>query len=448
MESTLDIYSGNIMTGDFPSLQQLLEKNDKKGLFRSTTTNLGFPTGFMPLDYRNGYRVYVYDDNDKVVGQYNNVGIFGGSFNTVIGKSGSAKTTLTVQMAANIARYCMDRFRIPCDIHHIDAERASNITRIKNVIQLPIQAMKAIYKLNDRITYIEDIYDYITDICAMKAANRELFYVNSGFRDEFQNEIWMYVPSIIIIDSLPSIATRDGAKLKKSGKKDEDVEVLEDLQTGTYANRVAKAISRFYKQTLPLVKEFNLIVFAINHINKKIEIGGMPTQPQTMYLKMDESLPCGFAPIYYAHNIFKIVTRGKLTMEKDFVDGFVGSIELLKSRSNKAGKSCELIYDQASGFDIVLSLVHYLKSIDMIGGRNPYCYIKGFEDQKFDMRKVREHCAENPALLQTIRTVASVSMEDILSGNRAVDTAPSVEGMADVVGALKDSYDNDESFAG
>ena len=39
--------------------------------------------------------------------------------------------------------------------------------------------------------------------------------------------------------------------------------------------------------------------------------GNMPTAPQTMYLKMDEAVPCGFAPLYYAQNILKIVVAAR-----------------------------------------------------------------------------------------------------------------------------------------
>ena len=88
-----------IYTGDFPSLNSMLLKNDKRGLFKQSAVSIGYPTGFYPLDYRNGYITKVYGEDNQIIREYNNIGIFGGTFNTIIGKTGTAKTTLAAQMA-------------------------------------------------------------------------------------------------------------------------------------------------------------------------------------------------------------------------------------------------------------------------------------------------------------------------------------------------------------
>jgi hypothetical protein len=42
---------------------------------------------------------------------------------------------------------------------------------------------------------------------------------------------------------------------------------------------------------MPVIKTYNITVMCINHINAKIEINPFAkSQPQLMYLKMDESL--------------------------------------------------------------------------------------------------------------------------------------------------------------
>lgn len=388
--------------GGMMSLNALLEKNDKKGLFHRSSISLGIPTGFLPLDYRNGYVMNIYNKDGSVSSKYNNIGIFGGTFNTIIGKTGTAKTTLASQSSANISRYCEKIYGKYAEIYHLDAEQASNYTRIKNITNFSIEELDARYHLNQESVYIEDIYDIFCKIAEVKEAYKEQFLINTKLKNEFGEDIITYVPTIVIIDSLPSISTRDGEK-------------VDELQTGTYANRIAKAISRFYKSTIPLVKKYNMIVFVINHINQKINIGPMPTAPQTMYLKMDETIPCGFAPLYYAHNIFKIVQDKKYSMDKDGMDGFRARVELLKSRSNKAGKSCHLIYDQMTGFDPYLSLYDYLKEEELVEGRNPYRYFKGFDDLKFDDRQFREAVGASPELYQALYSIASASLQNILS---------------------------------
>lgn len=421
--------------GVVPSLHSLLLKDDKKGLFNRSCASLGNPTGFLPLDYRNGYKMKVFGRDDSVISEYNNIGIFGGTFNTIIGKTGTAKTTLAVQMAANISRFISKMYGKYAEIYHIDAEQASNYTRIKTVTNLPITDLDTMFHMTQEVNCIEDIYDMMKRIAALKEAYKSHYMFNTGIKNEFNEDIINYVPTILIIDSLPSITTRDAAD-------------KEELQGGTHANRVAKAISGFYKQSMAMVKKYNFIVFVINHINKKIEIGAMPTSPQTMYLKMDESIPCGFAPLYYAHNIFKIVMAEKRVSDKHGFDGFRARVELLKSRSNKAGKFCHLVYDQEVGFDPYLSMYDFLNADKgLIDGRNPYRYIKGFEEIKFDDRNFRVAVNENPDLYRALYATSSSALDEILSNNKFNALDPSPSDIGHIVDSLRDSYGSDESFS-
>lgn len=124
----------------------------------------------------------------------------------------------------------------------------------------------------------------------------------------------------------------------------------------------------------------------------------MKTQPQLMYLKMDESVPGGNAPIYYSHNFLKFVSNGKYVKEDDGFDGFKIRCEFLKSRTNKAGKCCYLSYNQKTGFDPLYTLVEYANDNGLITGRNPKrAFIKN-PDVKFDSRKFAQELADQPLL--------------------------------------------------
>lgn len=72
--------------------------------------------------------------------------------------------------------------------------------------------------------------------------------------------------------------------------------------------------------------------------------------------------------------------------------------ELLKSRSNKAGQSCNLVYNQSSGFDPIMTLFQFASDANLVDGRNPYKYFKSNKDIKFDSRKFRQACIENEAV--------------------------------------------------
>lgn len=442
---------GRFLTNDFPSLNQLLQKEDKKGLFRHSVVNIGYPTGFLPLDYRNGLMTNVYDKDDNVIQTYNNIGVFGGTFNTILGKTGTAKTTLASQMAVNISRYCMKRWGIPVEIYHLDAEKAFNYTRAKNINNIHIMDLKSIYHITRDVTYLDEIQEMMEDTALTKAENQSTFRINTGFLDEFGEPIVYYIPTIFILDSLPSLAIKSTKLQKKKGEAKEgsakaladELAIIEDIgerKDDMYANRLAKGLSRFYKQMLGLISKYNFIVIAINHVNKKIETNGMPTSPQMMYLKMDEAVPCGFAPLYYAHNIFKIVKDELYLTEKGApFDGFRARIEFLKSRSNKAGKFCELSYNQDTGFDARYSLLEFLgREKGLLEGRNPYTRIKGFDDVKFDTRNFEEEM-KRADVYEAVMSTAQIALEDILSNVKFTDTSPDMNDISTIISNLERS---------
>lgn len=260
-----------------PLLNRLRSK-DKKGLFKASQTSVSYRTGFLPFDYRNGYAVEVRDLDENLIDTYHSLGIVGGTFVTIVGKSATAKTTFAIQMASAIVKPFESGL-----VQHFDLEQALNYTRIKNVNGWTQQELRDKYILKQEDNYINDIFDAVIEIATAKEENPEDFKYDSGLRDEFGDPIRLYVPTVMIVDSIPTLASKDKGKM--------------ELEGSTYANRAAKDIAQFYKRLMPVIKKYNIIVVAINHINTKIEINPMmKTQPQVMYMKMDESLPGGNAP--------------------------------------------------------------------------------------------------------------------------------------------------------
>jgi RecA/RadA recombinase len=356
-----------------------LRSKDKKGLFEKTQTAVTYNTGFAPFDYRNGYMVEVRDIEDQLVKEYASTGLVGGSFTTIVGKSGTAKTTFAVQAAAAIVRPYASSF-----VQHYDLEQALTYTRIRNITGFKQHELQDKYVLKQERSAIEDIFDSIMAVAQEKLENRKEYSYDTGLLNEFNQPIISLEPTVMILDSIPTISSKDASN---------------EMEGGTYANRVAKAIAQFYKRLTPVIKEANIMVIAINHINQKIEINPMmKTQPQLIYMKMDESMPGGNAPIYYAHNLLKFVTAGKYTSEKEGFDGFKVRCELLKSRTNKAGQFAHLAYNQLFGFDQAYTQYEFANDFDILDGRNPYKYMKGHKDVKFDSRVFRKEFLTNEAL--------------------------------------------------
>lgn len=403
-----------------------LQAKDKAGIFKRTQTAVSYPTRFAPFDYRNGYMVQVRDLEDNVITQYPSTGIVGGSFNTVVGRSGTAKTTFTIQAASNIVRPFENSFVI-----HYDLEQATTYTRIKNVTGLPQREMDDKYVLKQERSYIEDIMEAVMSIAREKEENRNDYMYDTGLKDEFNIPIRSFVPTVIILDSIPTATYKP--------KDENDIE----LEGGTYANRVAKSLAQFYKRLTPIIKEYNIIVFAINHINAKIEINPMvKTQAQVNYLKQDESLPGGNAPIYYAHNLLKFVSSGKKSLDKDGYDGFGVRVELIKSRTNKAGQSVNMCYNQEFGFDPVMTQYDFASEHGLINGaRKDKRWLTGYEDLIFDSRKFRREFIDRPELRMALYDATLPFMEDMLSKVNPDETEASMNN-EDVIKRLGLRIDN------
>lgn len=379
-------------------LDKLREK-DKHGFFKPSQVSVNYPTGFLPFDYLNGYKVKVMDMNETVIGSYPAVGISGGTFVTVIGKSGVAKTTWVIQTAFNMVKSFQDDAFIMC----YDLEQALNYTRIKNITGATQEELDNKFVLRQEKNYIEDIFDSIISIAKMKETNKSDFIYDTGKVDEFNKPIKAYVPTVVIIDSIPTLTSRD-------------TEGEEEMKGQTDAMRAAKQLKQFYSRLMPIIKTYNITIFAINHINTKIEVSAFAkTQAQTMYLRQDESLPGGIAPIYYANTLIKFISSTKFKEEDDGFDGFMVRAELIKSRSNKAGQACNLIYNQLTGFDPILTVYQYAVDNDLVDGRNPYKYFKMNKDVKFDSRKFRDEFNKDERIRNILMESTLPKLEELLS---------------------------------
>lgn len=401
------------------SMLDRLRAKDKKGLFSASQVSVAYPTSFLPLDFLNGQLVQVRDMDDKLIDQYPSVGVVGGTFNTIIGKSGVAKTTFATQAAFNIVKPFDDN----AFVMFYDLEQSSSYTRIRNITGATQRELDRKFILRQGKNYIEDIYDSIIDITKEKEENEEDYMYDPGVLDEFGKPMKCFVPTVIIIDSIPTMTSKDAP---------------ETIEGQTAQMRKAKALTQFYQKLMPVIKPYNITIFVINHILAKIEINAFTkSQPQLMYLKADESLPGGGASIYYANNLFKFVSAGKLNIADDGLDGANIRIELIKSRTNKAGQMVTMIFEQERGFDPVLSLLKFAEDNNLLDGRNPYKKFVGNPDVKFDSRKFREAFKEREDVRKALYEVTKPYLYDMLS-HVSDDEKPEISDYEAIVRAFSD----------
>lgn len=98
-----------------------------------------------------------------------------------------------------------------------------------------------------------------------------------------------------------------------------------------------------------------------------------------------------------SHILLKSVAIGsaKYNEEEDGFDGFGITVQIIKSRSNQAGQSVNLVYDKVRGIDPVRTCIAYAKDIGMTGGNKNATYFINEKDKKFPMRTVNEYFREH-----------------------------------------------------
>lgn len=360
-----------------------------------------YPTGFLPFDFLNGYKVHVKSDTQDF--WYSSVGIVDGSSTMILGRSGSGKTTIALQMAANIIRPFPE-----ATIFYDDIEGGSNDTRRELLTHFtPEECQQRIIYRNTAVS-AENFYKRIASIYEIKMNNRADFEYDTGKLDSQGNKIYKLIPTVYILDSLALLTPE---------KLTEEEELSGQMST----TATAKTNTAVFKRIIPKLKAANIILFTINHINDKIEINAFThSKAQISFLKQGETLPGGKAALYLANNMIRVDDGAKLKETDGLgINGKIVDFEIIKSRTNAAGRSVPMVFDFTSGFDDILSLFMFLKSTGaIITGAT--CYLRGHEDMKFRQRDFKNKLFNDPEFAKAFNEVARAELETLL-GNPEVE---------------------------
>lgn len=372
-----------------------LKENDKKNLFSTNVTTIFHKTGFPLIDYYFGAVMNVHDELGKIIKQEPRIGQAAGTFNLIIGNTGSAKTTLAVQIAGNIIRQYANANAIL-----FDCEQRTDISRCENITKLP-----SLYFQNDKFMLksgtvsLETIQEMIVKTYVTKMKLKKEIMVNSGFKDEFGKDIMIFPPTVIIIDSITTVLNETFSP--DSAKEASDAE---KMRGNTEGARDAKTLKGFFKDILPLCKEGNIIVYGINHINTNMSMNAfIPVAKQQNFLKQDESIPGGKTMLYYPHNIIKLTAKPSDDFSEDS-DGFKGHmvmVEPIKSSSNQSGNnskglSFEMVFSQKDGFDSLRSMIMYGKEYGLIEGNKSRMKFKEDDSFTFGFKNIYKEKNEKP----------------------------------------------------
>ena len=360
-----------------------------------TEANVAYPTGYLSFDFLNGSIIHVKAEGLEY--KYYSVGIVDGSMNMFIGRSGCGKTSFTTQIAANI----VDKFPTAC-LFHDDIEGGLTEARKAILTKWDEEKLKTKYISRNTGITAENFYQRIRTIANIKLENRDAYLYDTECLDSNGEKIYKLEPTVYILDSLALLTPE---------KYSEEEELSGQMST----TATAKANAQIFRRIIPLLKSANIILFIINHINDKVEINPFKkSKLQVAWLKEGETLPGGRTPIYLANNIIRFDDSKMSAKDGLGIDGSLVDITLVKSRTNKAGKSITLLFNQETGFDPDLSLYIMLKQHKKINGAGAYLYIGDRSDIKFRQSEIKEKLLTNKEFAQIFSEACMDCLKELI----------------------------------
>ena len=379
---------GTLLSAAF---REQVKKTKDISMINEQQHSVAYSTGFLNIDFLNGTILNI---NDK---KYFQVGIVDGSINAVIARSGAGKSTICTQWAANIIR----PFPTAC-VYMDNAESGFLLSRAMQLSGFSQEEFKKRFILRDAGITTESIYERIRLIHDIKVDHPEEYTYDTGIKDEYGKPIIKFEPTVYILDSLKAIMPK---------------KLSEDEGSNMNGAITAKTNSDVFLRLVPLCREANIIMLIINHITQNGIGSFMPVKADLAYLKQNESLPGGkTTSTYLQNNIFRLDEKTKLKETETFgIDGAIVNVDIVKSRTNKAGKSATLVFDQNNGYDPDLSLFMYLKENGILEGAGAYLKLPG-SDIKFSQKQFKQTLYTNPDFYNQFVSICFQSLtNDILA---------------------------------
>ena len=398
---------------------------------KNTLIDYSYPTGISIFDYVYGYEVNVIDADGKLVKKRTLLGLQAGSFNVITGRTQSFKTTIALQIIANIA------YANNGNIVHYDAEQRLVLQRVKTLTKLPESWFSGDYprySLRSGAIGFDTLQNDIAEIYENKMRHKDVLIKDTGEVDANNNPIKLMPPTVVFLDSLQNVIEKE-TEYDINDKKFDDNKELRNNMTGAIT---AKTIRGLLTDILPMLKEANIILIAIAHKTSNMAANPFTgVKNQFQYGNNDERISGGSAVEF---NASAVINLSGLVKEDsryhESTDGFEGNtvlFEPVKSSTNesgneKSGLGFSIIVDKRKeGVDNLRTLVKFLESRGRLKGNKAGYRVldksgEPLSEGRFTWKKIYDDFANDK---ETYKAFIQVSLEEL---NTLIAKAPVVAG--------------------
>ncbi len=415
------------------SLMEILAADGNTKVFtKNTLVDYCYSTGIAVIDYALGYKVNVRDANGNILKQRVCTGFQAGSFNVITGPTQSFKTTMGIQMAANIAA------RYGGNIIHLDAENRLSLQRAKTLTRLSedwFDEEYPRYQIKNGAIGYDTLQEYITEIYERKMKHKDLLLKDTGEVDDHNRPIWLMPPTVVFLDSLSDVISKE---YDMRDKKEWDKQ--KEMRSNTDGMQNAKTLKGVISDILPMMKEANIIFITIAHENANVAMTAFAgPKKQFQYGNKDIKISGGKSVEYNASALMTFT--GEIKDDSRYhieTDGFEGNTVLFEptkvstneSGNAKTGLGFRIVIDKRlNGADNIRTLVKFLEDKGRIkGDRRGYKVLseKGEEiSDKIPWKTIHEFFNNDKKTFKTFMLAAKEELEKLLAD------APDVAGTID-----------------
>lgn len=404
-------------------LMSILSNGGSSQVFKKNTlVDYCYSTGVVAIDYALGFEVNVRDESGKIIKKRICLGLQAGSFNVISGPTQSFKTTIGIQISANIANGYNG------NIVHIDAENRLSLQRAKTLTRLPEEWFNGEYPRyaikNGAIGY-DTLQNYVTEIYESKMRHAELLTKDTGEVDDQNRPIKLMPPTVIFLDSLSDVISKE---YDMRDKKEWDKQ--KEMRSNTDGMQNAKTLKGVLSDILPMLKEANIIFITIAHENANVSMQAFAgPKKQFQYGNKDIKISGGKSVEYNASAVMTFT--GEIKEDSRYhlsSDGFEGNTVLFEptkvstneSGNDKTGLGFRIVIDKRNnGVDNIRSLILLLNQKGRLkGNKASFKVIDSHGEElteRFTWKNVYKDFESNPATYKIFMLTAKEELEKYIA---------------------------------